>query len=61
MTTAGHLWAIGYDDMERAAQVRDAITRLGETRCLIHDFNESVSARYNTHRAHSGGATIHPH
>jgi len=35
MTTAGHLWAIGYDDVERAAQVRDAITRLGETHCLI--------------------------
>jgi uncharacterized membrane protein len=25
----GHLWAIGYDDMERADQVRDAITRIG--------------------------------
>jgi uncharacterized membrane protein len=28
MTTA-HLWAIGYDNMERADQVRDEITRLG--------------------------------
>jgi uncharacterized membrane protein len=28
MTTAAHLWAIAYDDMERADQVRDAITRL---------------------------------
>jgi uncharacterized membrane protein len=26
---SGHLWAIGYDDMERADQVRDEITRLG--------------------------------
>ena len=25
----GHLWAIGYADMERAGQVRDEITRLG--------------------------------
>jgi uncharacterized membrane protein len=25
----GHLWAIGYDDMERAGQVRDKITALG--------------------------------
>lgn len=24
-----HLWAIGYDDMERASQVRDEIARLG--------------------------------
>jgi uncharacterized membrane protein len=25
----GHLWAIGYDDMERAGQVRDKVTALG--------------------------------
>ena len=31
----GHLWAIGYDDMGRAEQVRDEIVRLGKTRCLI--------------------------
>jgi uncharacterized membrane protein len=29
MTTAAHLWAIGYDDMARADQVRDEITELG--------------------------------
>src|SRR5262245_30773779 len=29
MTTSAHLWAIGYDDMARAAQVRDEITYLG--------------------------------
>jgi uncharacterized membrane protein len=29
MTTASHLWAIGYDDMVRADQVRDEIARLG--------------------------------
>jgi len=27
--TTGNLWAIGYDDMERANQVRDEIVRLG--------------------------------
>jgi uncharacterized membrane protein len=26
---SGHLWAIGYDDVERADQVKDEITRLG--------------------------------
>ena len=26
---SGHLWAIGYDDMERAGQVRDKVTALG--------------------------------
>src|SRR5262249_28076160 len=29
MTTTAHLWAIGYDDMARADQVRDEITELG--------------------------------
>ena len=29
MTTAAHLWAIGYDDMARADQVRDEIKNLG--------------------------------
>jgi len=28
MTTTAHLWAIGFDDMERAEQVRDEITGL---------------------------------
>src|SRR5262249_18402325 len=29
MTQSEHLWAIGYDDMERAEQVRDEFIRLG--------------------------------
>jgi uncharacterized membrane protein len=29
MTETAHLWAVGYDDMERADQVRDKITQLG--------------------------------
>jgi hypothetical protein len=29
MTTSGHLWAIGYDGVNRANQVRDTITKLG--------------------------------
>jgi uncharacterized membrane protein len=29
LTSAAHLWAIGYDDMGRADQVRDAIIELG--------------------------------
>ena len=29
MTTSGHLWAIGYDDMTQAATVRDKIVSLG--------------------------------
>jgi uncharacterized membrane protein len=29
MTADAHLWALGYDDLGRAEQVRDVITRLG--------------------------------
>src|SRR5262249_20636774 len=29
MTKSGHLWAVGYDDMGRANQVRDKIINLG--------------------------------
>jgi uncharacterized membrane protein len=36
MTESKHLWAIGYDDMGRAEQVRDEIIRLGwDTHYLI--------------------------
>ena len=36
MTKSEHLWAIGYDDMGRAEQVRDEIIRLGwDTHYLI--------------------------
>jgi uncharacterized membrane protein len=36
---ASHLWAIGYDDMDRAGQVRDRITTLGwvERRLVLSD------------------------
>jgi uncharacterized membrane protein len=45
MTKVGHLWAIGYDDMGRAEQVRDEITRLGERHCLIL-LDTAVAVRY---------------
>jgi uncharacterized membrane protein len=35
MKTVAHLWAIGYDDMERAGRVRDEIIQLGDKNCLI--------------------------
>jgi uncharacterized membrane protein len=39
MNTTKHLWAVGYDDMERATQVRDEIVRLGwvENRLILDD------------------------
>jgi uncharacterized membrane protein len=45
MTKVGHLWAIGYDDMRRAEQVRDEITQLGKRRCLIL-LDTAVAVRY---------------
>jgi uncharacterized membrane protein len=39
MTSTKHLWAVGYDDMARADQVRDDIVRLGwvENTLLLED------------------------
>jgi uncharacterized membrane protein len=46
MTPAvAHLWAVGYDDMGRADQVRAEITRLGAKRCLLV-LNTAVVVRY---------------
>jgi uncharacterized membrane protein len=35
MTRCGHLWAVGYDDLGRAEQVRHEFIRLSEKHCLI--------------------------
>jgi len=45
MTDVGHLWAVGYDDVRRAEQVRDEIARLGERRCLVLR-DTAVAVRY---------------
>src|SRR2546427_12478027 len=39
MKSTEHLWAVGYDDMERANHVREEIVRLGwlENRLLLED------------------------
>ncbi|HKA32786.1 MAG TPA: DUF1269 domain-containing protein [Candidatus Binatia bacterium] len=39
MAKSGHLWAVGYDDEERAHRVRDEIVRLGWNRddLVLHD------------------------
>ena len=39
MKTSEHLWAVAYDDMERANHVRDEIVRLGwhENRLILND------------------------
>ena len=45
MIKGGHLWAIGYQNMERAEQVRAEITKLGESHCLIL-VDAAVAVRY---------------
>jgi uncharacterized membrane protein len=45
MTRAAHLWAIGYDDMGRAEQVRQEIIKLGDKHCLIL-LDTAVAVRY---------------
>jgi uncharacterized membrane protein len=41
----GHLWAIGFDGVARAAQVRDEVVRLGERHCLTV-LDTAVAVRY---------------
>jgi len=45
MTNGGNLWAIGYDDMERAEQVRAEVARLGDWHRLIL-LDTAVAVRY---------------
>jgi uncharacterized membrane protein len=45
MTSATHLWAIAYDDIGRADQVRDEITQLGDQHCLVL-LDTAVVVRY---------------
>jgi uncharacterized membrane protein len=45
MTQGGHLWAIGYDDMERAEQVLHEARKLSDKQCLIL-LDTAVVVRY---------------
>jgi uncharacterized membrane protein len=45
MSGRGHLWAVGYDDMARAEQIRGTIIGLGEQRCLVL-LDTAVVVRY---------------
>src|SRR5262245_56488974 len=52
MAKPGHLWAIGYDDLQRAEQVRHEIIKLGNKRCLIL-LDTAVAVCY-----HNGSVTL---
>jgi uncharacterized membrane protein len=45
LTSTAHLWALAYDDMNRADQVRDQVAALGEKHCLVL-LNTAVAVRY---------------
>src|SRR5262245_23241847 len=45
-TKRGRLWAVGFDRMERAAQVRDEVIRLGARHCLVV-LDTAVVVRYH--------------
>ena len=46
MTTSAHLWAVGYDDVSRAEQVRNQMVKLSEAHCLLL-LDTAVAVRYN--------------
>jgi uncharacterized membrane protein len=63
MSQGEHLWAIGYEAMERAGRVRAKIARLGETPCLTL-LDTAVVVRYPDGSVTVDGepfvAAIHP-
>ena len=46
MTKSGHLWAVGYDDMGRANQVRDEIINLGWNKQYLELDDVAVVVRH---------------
>jgi uncharacterized membrane protein len=46
MTACGNLWAVGFDDRGRAAQVRDEITRLAREKHQLILLDVAVAVRY---------------
>ena len=45
MEETAHLWAVGFDDTERAAGFRDDIAKLAERHCLAL-FDSAIAIRY---------------
>src|SRR5262249_52099591 len=54
-TAVGHLWAIGYDDPDRANQVRSVITRLGWKESYLDLADVAVVVRHR-----DGSFTLDP-
>jgi uncharacterized membrane protein len=45
MENSAHLWAVGFDDMERAAKIRDEVAKLAERHCLVL-LDSAVAVRF---------------
>jgi len=46
MTGSGHLWAVGFEGKDRAAQVRDEITRLASEKHDLNLLDVAVAVRF---------------
>jgi uncharacterized membrane protein len=46
MTGSGHLWAVGFEGTDRAAQVRDEITRLASEKHDLNLLDVAVAVRF---------------
>jgi uncharacterized membrane protein len=46
MTGSGHLWAVGFEGTDRAAQVRDEITRLASEKHGLNLLDVAVAVRF---------------
>jgi uncharacterized membrane protein len=46
MTGSGHLWAVGFEGTDRAAQVRDEITGLGREKHDLNLIDVAVAVRF---------------
>jgi uncharacterized membrane protein len=46
MTTCANFWAVGFDDADRAARLRDEIASLGRDKHYLNILNLAVAVRY---------------
>ena len=60
MKSTGNLWAIGYDDMERADQVREEIIKLGWDRSYLTLEDVAVVVRHRCGTSTLNRQPVHP-
>jgi hypothetical protein len=60
MTKSGNLWAIGYDDMDRANQVREEVISLGGISTISYSKTSQWSSGTRTDRSRSTVSRFRP-